>query len=65
VANEERIVGRGRAHDGLGANIGAAARPVLNDNLLAEALRKPQDVYKSCNSKKETFATKKTHIMSL
>ena len=38
---EERIAVRGRAHDRLGADIAAGARPVLDDEWLAEPLRQP------------------------
>jgi hypothetical protein len=35
---EERIAVRGRAHDCLGADVAAAARPVVDDEGLAESL---------------------------
>ena len=38
---EERVAVRRRAHDRLGADIAAGARPVLDDELLAEPLRQP------------------------
>jgi hypothetical protein len=38
---EKRIAIRGCAHDGLGGDITARARPVLDDELLAEPLREP------------------------
>ena len=38
---EERIAVRRRAHDRLGGDIAASARPVLDDELLAEPLRQP------------------------
>ena len=38
---EKRIAVRGRTHDRLGADIGAAARPVLDDEWLAKPLRQP------------------------
>ena len=39
--HEERIAVRRRLHDRLGADIAASARPVLNDEGLAEPLRQP------------------------
>ena len=38
---KERIAIRRRAHDRLGADIAAGARPVLDNELLAEPLRQP------------------------
>ena len=38
---EERVAVRRRPHDRLGADIGAGARPVLDDEWLAEPLRQP------------------------
>src|SRR5215472_4566327 len=38
---EERIAIRGRTHDRLRGDITAGARPVLDDELLAEPLREP------------------------
>ena len=38
---EERVAIRGRTHDGLGGDIAACARPVLDKEWLAEPLRKP------------------------
>ena len=38
---EERVAVGRRVHDGLGADIAAGARPVLDDELLAEPLRQP------------------------
>jgi len=38
---EERVSVGGRAHYGLGADVAAAARPVLDDEWLAEPLREP------------------------
>ena len=38
---EQRIAVRRRAHDRLGADIAAGARPVLDDEWLAEPLRQP------------------------
>ena len=38
---KERIAVRRRAHDRLGGDIAAGARPVLDDELLAEPLRQP------------------------
>ena len=38
---EQRVAVRGRAHDRLGGDIAAGARPVLDDELLAEPLRQP------------------------
>ena len=38
---EERVAIRGRTHDRLGGDIAAGARPVLDDELLAEPLRQP------------------------
>ena len=38
---EERIAVRRRTHDRLGGDIAAGARPVLDDELLAEPLRQP------------------------
>ena len=38
---EQRIAVRGRAHDRLGGDIAASARPVLDDERLAEPLRQP------------------------
>src|SRR5215472_14779309 len=38
---EERIAIRYRTHDGLRGDIGAGARPVLDNELLAEPLREP------------------------
>jgi hypothetical protein len=39
--HEERIAVRRRPHDHFGADIAAGARPVLDDELLAEPLRQP------------------------
>ena len=41
VDQEQRVAVGGRAHDRLGADIAAGARPVLDDELLAEPLRQP------------------------
>ena len=41
VENEERVTVRCSTHDSLGADIGAPARPVLDDELQAEPLRQP------------------------
>ena len=38
---EQRVAVRRRAHDRLGADIAAGARPVLDDELLAKPLRQP------------------------
>jgi hypothetical protein len=38
---EERVAVRGRAHDRLGRDSAAGARPVLDDDLLTEPLRQP------------------------
>jgi hypothetical protein len=38
---EERVAIRGRTHDGLGGDIAACARPVLDKEWLAEPLREP------------------------
>src|SRR5215831_9662354 len=38
---EQRVAVGGRAHDGLGGDVGTAARPVLDDEWLAETLRQP------------------------
>ena len=38
---EQRVAVRRRAHDRLGADIAAGARPVLDDEWLAEPLRQP------------------------
>ena len=38
---EQRVAVRGRSHDRLGGDVAAGARPVLDDELLAEALRQP------------------------
>src|SRR5262249_37419938 len=39
--HEQRVAVGGRAHDGLGGDVGASARPVLDDERLAEPLRQP------------------------
>ena len=41
AGNEQRVTVGGRPDDRLGADIGAGAWPVLNDELLAEALGQP------------------------
>ena len=41
--SEERVAVRRRAHDRLGTDIGGAARPVLDDEWLAEPLRRAID----------------------
>jgi len=41
TGHEQRIAVCGRVHDRLGADIAAAARPVLDDEWLAEPLRQP------------------------
>src|SRR5262249_29106140 len=38
---EKRVAIRGRTHDRLGADVGAATRPVVDDELLAKPLRQP------------------------
>ena len=38
---EERIAIGGRAHDHFGCDVGASARPVLNDEWLAQPIRQP------------------------
>ena len=38
---EERVAVRSRTHDRLGADVGAGARPVLDDEWLAEPPRQP------------------------
>src|SRR5215469_7596667 len=39
--NEQRVAVRRCAHDRLGADVSASARPVVDDKLLAETLRQP------------------------
>src|SRR5258705_167794 len=41
VDQEQRITVRGRIYDSLGGNIAARARPILNNEPLAEPLRQP------------------------
>src|SRR5262245_42038492 len=41
TAQEERVAVGGRAHDGLGADIAAAPRPIVDYELLAEPPREP------------------------
>src|SRR5262245_15084479 len=38
---QKRVAVCGRAHDGLGADIAAATRPVVDNKLLSEPLRQP------------------------
>ena len=41
IDQEQRVAVRRRTHDRLGADIAAGARPVLDDEWLAEPLRQP------------------------
>ena len=41
IDKEQRVAVRRRAHDRFGRDIGAGARPVLDDELLTEPLREP------------------------
>jgi hypothetical protein len=43
--SEQRVAIGGRTHDGLGSDIAAGARPVLNDELLTELLGEPLTYY--------------------
>src|SRR5260370_1892351 len=48
TSQQKRIAIRGRMHDGLGGDISAGTRPVLDNELLAEPLREPLP-YQACH----------------
>ena len=65
---EQRVAVRSRAHDRLGGDIAACARPVLDDELLAEPLRQPltdqtrEDVVRAAGGKADDDAHRPRRI---
>ena len=65
---EERVAVGGRAHDGFGGDIAGGARPVLDDEWLAEPLRQPladqarEDVIRATGGKADDYAHRPRRI---